>query len=197
MIAGAVGLAGTSTHVIAADHHEADTAASTDDSADIGDLYAFHSEERLTIILTFDGYLLVSDAPEYDPDVLYGIHIDTNGDNVADHDIWVRFGQNSVGEWGAQFEGLPGSDAPLVGAVDTAHRDEDSETDYYAGFRDDPFFFDVEGFNDTLMTGDLSFDPNRDFVTLKNTMAIAVEFPHEVLGSDDIAVWATTGRREG
>ena len=183
-----------STVVIAADHDEVDTASFSDDAADLGDLYAFHDDARLTVILTFDGYKLRGDEPNYDGDVLYGVHMDTDGDNAADHDIWARFGQNSAGEWGLQVAGIPGQDAPLVGPVEELIRDEDTGAEAFAGLRDDPFFFDLEGFGDTLMTGDLQFNPERDFVTLKNTVALALEFDHATLGGDSISVWATTGR---
>ena len=179
--------------VIAADHDEADTASADDASADIGDLYAFHSDTRLTVILAFDGYQLRGNEASYDPDVLYGIHIDTDGDNVADVDIHARFGQDSAGEWGVQVMGIPGLDEAVVGPVDEVISQDGAEV--YAGLRDDPFFFDLEGFGDTLATGTVSFDPNRDFVALKNTMAIAVEFDHAALGSTALGVWATTGRK--
>lgn len=193
MGAAAVALAITSTVVIASDHDEADTTSLDNPAADIGDMYAFHDDQRLTLILTFDGYKLRSDAPNYDADVLYGLHVDTNGDNVADHDIWARFGQNGAGEWGVQVEGIPGATAAVVGPVDSM-LDDDSGAQVFAGLRDDPFFFDLEGFKDTLMTGTVSFDPARDFVAIKNTLALVVEFDHAALGSTDIAVWATTGR---
>jgi hypothetical protein len=184
-----------STVVIAADHHEADTTSADDAAANLGDLYAFHDGGRVTLILTFDGYKLKSETPSYDPDVLYGFHIDTNGDNVPDHEIWARFGQNTAGEWGVQVQGIPGSADPVVGPVDEVVNDEATDAQVFGGFRDDPFFFDLEGYTDTLMTGTLAFDATRDFVAFKNTGAIAVEFDQASLGSESIAVWATTGRR--
>ncbi|PRQ02399.1 hypothetical protein ENSA5_23260 [Enhygromyxa salina] len=183
-----------STFVIAADHDEADTSSFTDDAADIGDLYAFHEGGRVTLILTVDGYKLRGDEPNYDADLIYGFHIDTNGDNVADNDIWARFGQNAAGDWGVEFEGIPGHEGSLIAPVDEATSDPDSGASVFAGLRDDPFFFDLQGFQDTLMTGTVAFNPNRDFVALKNTVALAVEFDHAALASDGVAVWATTGR---
>ncbi|WP_205632987.1 DUF4331 family protein [Enhygromyxa salina] len=184
-----------STVVVAADHDEADTTSFSDKSADIGDLYAFHEGGRMTLILTFDGYKLKSETPSYDPDVLYGFHIDTNGDNAPDHEIWARFGENAAGEWGVQVTGIPGYEGALVGPVDEVVSDDDAGVQVFGGFRDDPFFFDLQGFKDTLMTGTLGFDPARDFVAAKNTGAIVVEFDQAALSSESIAVWATTGRR--
>jgi hypothetical protein len=184
----------TSSVVIASDHDEADTTSFDDVAADIGDMYAFHGGERLTLILTFDGYKLRQDAPNYDADLLYGLHIDTNGDSQPDHEIWARFGQNGAGDWAVKVEGVPGSDAAIIGMVGEVHEDS-SGAQVFAGLVDDPFFFDLEGYKNTLMTGTLAFDPTYDFVAQKNTLALAVEFDHAALGSTNIAVWATTGRR--
>lgn len=188
-------VATASTVVIAADHHEADTISADDDAANLGDLYVFHDGGRVTLILTFDGYKLKSETPTYDADVLYGFHIDTNADNLPDHEIWARFGQNKAGEWGLQVQGVPGSADALVGPVDEVVSDAATGAQVFGGFRDDPFFFDLQGYTDTLMTGTLAFDPGRDFVASKYTGAIAVEFDQASLGSESIAVWATTGRR--
>jgi hypothetical protein len=187
--------ASASTFVIAADHHEADTTSADDAAANLGDLYVFHDGGRVTLILTFDGYRLAAETPTYDPDVLYGFHIDTNADNVPDHEIWARFGQNTAGEWGVQVQGVPGNAAAMVGPIDEVVSDDATGAQVFGGFRDDPFFFDLQGYTDTLMTGTLAFDPARDFVAFKYTGAIAVEFDQAGLGSESIAVWATTGRR--
>jgi hypothetical protein len=64
----------------------------------------------------------------------------------------------------------------------------------YLGLRDDPFFFDLQGFKDTLMTGTVAFNPARDFVALKNTLIFAVEFDHAAAGSTNFGIWSTTGR---
>jgi len=189
----AIAAVAASSVVIAADHDEADTASADDAAADIGDLYAFHDDTRLTLILAFNGYQLRGAEASYDPDVLYSFHIDTDGDNLADTDIHARFGQDSAGEWGVQVMGIPGVDEAIVGPVDEVI--SEAGVQVYAGLRDDPFFFDLEGFEDTLATGDLSFNPDRDFVALKNSMAIVVEFDHAGLGETELGVWATTGRK--
>ncbi|WP_086001278.1 DUF4331 family protein [Plesiocystis pacifica] len=189
-----VGLVVASGVVIAADHDEADTTSFDDAAADIGDLYAFHDGERLTLILTVDGYKLRTEETVYDDGVLYGVHIDTDGDNVADHDLWARFGSNAAGEWAVQVEGIPGADGPLVSPVDEVLEVEGGAS-IFAGTRDDPFFFDLDGFQDTLATGTVAFNPERDFVAIKNTVAIVVEFDHAALGSETFGVWATTGRQ--
>lgn len=194
VLAGAVIASTVATVAIASDHDEADTTAFADAAADIGDTYAFHDGDRLTLIMTFDGYKLRQDAPNYDADLLYGFHIDSNGDNDPDHQIWARLGQNAAGEWGVKVEGIPGVEQPIIGAVEDVLVDDDSGAQAYVGLRDDPFFFDLEGFKDTLMTGTIEFDNTRDFVAVKNTLIFAVEFDHAAAGSTTFNIWSTTGR---
>ncbi|MCA9729372.1 MAG: DUF4331 family protein, partial [Candidatus Eisenbacteria bacterium] len=67
----------------------------------------------------------------------------------------------------------------------------------FAGWRDDPFFFDLAGYQMTLQTGDLSFDSTRDSFAGLNVTAIVVEMDlSAALGSGSkINLWATTGRK--
>jgi Domain of unknown function (DUF4331) len=194
VLAGAAIVSTVTTVAIASDHDEADTTAYADVPADIGDTYAFHQGDRLTLIMTFDGYKLRQDEPNYDADVLYSFHIDTNDDNEPDHVIMARLGQNAAGEWGMKVEGIPGVAEPIIGAVDEVLSDTDSGAQAYIGLRDDPFFFDLEGFNDTLMTGTVSFQSNRDFAAFKNVHVLVIEFDHAELGATNFGVWSTTGR---
>jgi hypothetical protein len=151
-----LGLAGLQ----AADHAEAPESGS-DPAADLADLYAWHTDDStLVTVLTFAGLSVSGDPALYDADVLYGIHIDNDGDAIADHDVWVRFGQDSLGGWGLQVVGMPGTGAPVFGPVE--HVIAAPGGRIFAGLRDDPFFFDLAGFNTTVSTGDLTFDSTAD-----------------------------------
>jgi len=189
-------LAMPATDVIAGDHNEAPLTLA-DPPADIADLYAWHAGGNLVLGLTWAGYALRGDPATYDPDVLYGLHIDTNGDFTPEHDIYARFGQDADGNWGVQVEGLPGIDEPVVGAVET-NLDAGGGAQVFAGLRDDPFFFDSEGFKTTLMTAALSFDSTRDVALFQNATALVVEVPLASLeggGATPFRVWATTARK--
>lgn len=179
--------------VVAADHQEAGTISGADPAADIGDLYVWHADGKVRGALTFAGYRLRTEAPVYDADVLYQVHFDTDADNLADATIEARFGQNSAGDWGWRVTGVPGVDEALVGA--TGEVVNSGGASVVGGHFDDPFFFDLQGFQDTLATGDLSFDGTRDFVALKNTSAIVFEFDAAALNSPTFSAWATTGRK--
>ena len=213
--------------VDAADHNDG-MAATDDQQADIADLYVWHDMKAntLTVIATFDGFLAPGDDIAFDPDVLYTIHIDNtadpveaydwdsnDNDNVSDIQIYVRYGQNGNGDWGFQVENLPGSTAPLVAAVGETAMDGEivrATSDVF----DDPFFFDLEGFQATAVNlmetdnnADLAFAslqkgtfgvPNDTFAG-NNIKAIVMEMDlTEALGDSNpenfLQIWATTGR---
>ncbi|MEC7524258.1 MAG: DUF4331 family protein [Myxococcota bacterium] len=184
----------------AADHNDPpDRVVDGDRAADIGDLYAWATPEGKTVIvLTYAGPVDPVDGQTavYDADVLYGIHIDNDDDQAADHDIYVRFGQNASGNWGIQVEGIPGGD-PATQAGPVAFQNSiDGVTDgfFWVGLREDPFFFDLTGFQETFSTGTLSFVNDRDFFAGKNISAIVIELETEDLSSGAFDVWATTSR---
>ncbi|MFT5583323.1 MAG: hypothetical protein ACI9VR_000901 [Cognaticolwellia sp.] len=178
---------------VAADHAEAPGAAA-DAAADIGDLYAWHTGDKLVTVLTFNPFGAAGEA-NYDADLLYTIHIDSDGDLSADTEIHARFGMNMAGEWGIQVMDLPGADEPATVGAANGTIDAGGGAMVYSGVTDDPFFFDQTGFLDTLSTGTLSFTAT-DAVAGLNINAIVLEFPFaDVVSADGTArVWATTSR---
>ena len=182
--------------VQAADHNEA-PGTMADPAADIADFYAWESGDKLVVAVTFAGLTEAGGEPTYDPEVLYGVHIDNDGDDVSDIDIWCRFGTNLAKDmWGIQCLNVPGAaDADTNGMVDMTV-DGGNGTMIYAGPRDDPFFFDFEGFVDTTMTGTLGFDPTRDSFATTNVTAIVIEMDaaEAAGGGTTLQTWATTGR---
>lgn len=179
---------------LAADHAEAPGTVA-DVAADIADVYAWHSPSSITVAVTFAGHGLPGDPAVFDPEVLYGIHVDNDGDFLADHDIWVRFAQDSLGRWGLRVEGLPGAAGPAFkGPVETVLSSGGARA--YAGLREDPFFFDFEGLVETLTTGDVSFVSTRDSFAGENVTSIVVEMDRAIAsgGAPGVKIWATTGR---
>jgi hypothetical protein len=183
----------------AADHLDPPERVALGDSADIGDVYAWASGDTLNIVVTFGGPLAPSADQEgaYDADVLYGIHIDNTGNNESNVDIFARFAQNDLGDWGVQVIGLPGTSGTLVGAVEETLSDGPSQI--FSGLKDDPFFFDLAGFQETLGSGTLAFDSTRDFFAGQNITTIVFQMPLEAasgLGSN-LSIWAATARIGG
>ena len=121
------------------------------------------------------------------------MHLDTDGDAVSDHDILVRFGQGLDASWGVQVEDLPGASGTLAGPVETEL--SDGKARVWAGLREDPFFFDREGFLDTLATESVAFT-GADFYEALNVTAVVLELDPSALGDvDSLRLWATTARK--
>jgi hypothetical protein len=181
----------------AADHLDAPMSAA-DAAADITDFYSWHDPagDRIVAAMAFAGLSEGGLPATYDDGVLYGIHVDHDGDGLADHDVWVRFGQNAAGDWGVQVQGLPGAVGSVVGPVETV-LDAGLNLRVFAGLRDDPFFFDFDGFNMTLASGTLSFDSERDSFRMTNVTMIVVEMSVDAAaaGSNQVQLWATTARK--
>lgn len=218
------------SQVNAADHRDA-PGTQADRWADINDVYAWYTDnDTIVVIVTFNP-LLAPDAPDTDtynpdelPNVLYTVHIDNDSVPLDDPQDWdaqdgttfgsdiqvnVRFGQNLLEEWGVQVENLPGSDETIVGPVDMPLTSGTATA--MAGIFDDPFFFDLDGFNATVANiadstqgpGDLAFrslagETNNDSFAGVNTMAIVLEMDATATlgGNADnfVQIWATTGR---
>jgi len=190
-----------SASVIAADHNDPPsvTGGSSDD---IGDLYAWHYDDngtqKLVTVLTFAGPKAPIDGQmgEYDREVAYGIHIDDDDDDAeSEVEMIIRFGNNSAGEVGIQVSGIPGTEGPVVGAVESVI--EAGDVKVFAGLRDDPFFMDLDGFVQTLGTGTLSFDNTNDTFAGQNITAVVIEVPYAAVQDDAGAVlnlWASARR---
>src|SRR6266436_4220983 len=133
------------------------------------------------------------------PEALYELKIDTDGDAVADIAYRVRF---SAFESGAQTAMLRRVDGPQAadtgdggrvivdGAPVSTWREaritQAGDTRFFAGWRSDPFFCDVEGAKNNLrFTGD-------DFFGDKDVCSIVLEVPNSALGAKDLRLWART-----
>lgn len=177
---------------MAADHQEAPSATALL-AADIGDYFAWHSDDNVSLVVTFGTFASPGNPPAYDPTILYEFHFDSTvpADGVADVTINARFAQDSAGNWGIQVIGP--ADQVTAGAVDTILESDGMRV--WAGLADDPFFFDQSGFQQTVSTGTLSFNPESDDVAGLNVTAIVVELPIDALlpGGGSFQTWATTG----
>lgn len=193
----ALALGALAAPAIAADHNES-TGVKADGPADIDDVYAWHTADgKVVAIVTFAGQGgdPVGPPDPYDANLLFTISVDNNGDYVSDIDVYARFGQDDMGMWGVQFEGIPGGTGTVSGAVDTLI-DAGNGLKAQAGVFDDPFFFDLTGLNDTLATAAVSFLSTRDSFAGKNVNAIVVEMSTaSVQATGPLHIWATTGRK--
>ena len=133
------------------------------------------------------------------PEALYELKIDTDGDGVADIAYRVRF---SAFERGAQTAILYRVDGPQAAGTGDggkmiverapislgreARITEAGDIRFFAGWRSDPFFCDVEGAkNNFQFTGD-------DFFGDKDVCSIVLEVPNSALGAKEVRLWART-----
>ena len=191
------------TRANAADHTEAPgTRGAENASADIGDVYAWHNATagKLIAVITFAGKKepAADQKGTYDSNVLYELHIDNDGDNEPDIDVDIRFGQNDAGEWGVKVENLPGAAVPVVGPVET-NIDAGGDNWVFAGLKEEPFFFDLDGFVATLDSGTLMFNPMNDFFAGLNCTAVVLrmDLAAAIGAGSSLQVWATTVRKAG
>lgn len=166
-------------------------------AAVLGDLYAWEEPGgKIVLALTYAPGIEPGGEPIYDPDLLYSIWIHFGPDwEVADRVIRVRFGEHAqTAEWGVQLRHVPGAGEDLVGPVEQTL--EVGTARAWVGLRDDPFFFDAEGLQDTLASGSLAFDATRDAYAGTNAMAIVIELDKVALIHPDlpVAFHATVGR---
>jgi hypothetical protein len=129
---------------------------------------------------------------------VYELRIDTNGDAIADIAYRIRFTADKDGAQtatlrrveGAQAAGI-GDDgqvivegAPVSTGLDTRVT-ESGDYRFFAGWRSDPFFFDVQGaLNNLQFTGD-------DYFTDKDVCSIVLEVPNSALGGK-MGLWVRT-----
>jgi len=190
------------TTVQASDHDEAPL-VKEDAAQDITDLYVFDSGNgTTTIIVCWAGFNDSREQPDaeglYDENALYTVWVDNNDDQEADHAIYWRYGRNGAGDVGVQFEGVPGAPDFVSDAVETVF-DAGDGARVWSGHADDPFFFDAQGYLETLDTGAPMFLPDRDFLAGYNVTAAAIEIDTALLqdGDSPMQFWVTASRLGG
>ena len=195
---------------------------------DLTDIYAFRSpasRSKTVLVMNVNG-LMASDlahppgadrpfgtkVPQVngDPNVSYNFRIDSNGDAVADRTIRISF-NNPAGD-GSQRMRVAILDARGTELLEfagsstgfgepAAVNNGPSGIKFFAGRRDDPFFFDLLGFINILGPGSFlgcgaaDAHPENDTFKGQNVSSIVVELPSSLLeagGNPHIGVWATT-----
>lgn len=202
-IAAAVAAIQPGLGLFAADHLDPpartnpDVDSTPDRAADIADVYTWHNDTSTVIAVTFAGPAADDKAATYDRDVLYSVNISNEAPlDTTEIPIRVRFGTDEAGKFGVKVDGLPGVEGSLIGPVE-----KDLEKDgvkFRAGLFDDPFFFDLQGFKETVSTGTLKFDKTRNFFAGQNDTAFVIEIPKSRLDKGvPLGIWASTARFGG
>ncbi len=181
---------------------------------DVNDVYAFpgSSDDRIVLVLTTSSPITPAQSATaaFDPDLLYQIKVDNDGDAIEDLVLQATFTGSTAA---AQRLDLRGPIAPamtgmrstvvnvapaLTGALN-ATLGSPTGIQAFAGIRDDPFFLDLEQFfcivpDRRPVTGALSgacatgvtggFRPSGqavDYLAGFNALAIVIELPEAML----------------
>ncbi|GAB6141495.1 DUF4331 domain-containing protein [Methylosoma difficile] len=213
-----------STPLFAADHAEAPLVES-DAASDIADVYAFlDPNDNSKAILAFDvhGFIVPGENGNlggFDPSVRYQFNIENTGDANPDKLITIIFNEqtsrSNPQSARVRILGKDGTDkifnAPTTVSSATAEKaptpslkkDAATGITFFAGLVDDPFFFDIPGFNrfvSTVLSGspDVSqLNRGRDTFAGYNSQMIVLSVPVSLLkgsAGDVIGVSATTLR---
>lgn len=178
--------AGPLPAAFSADHLDAPNVAG-DGQADINDLYAFQSPanpDNTVLIMTVNPAVGVFSPATFGADVTYAFQVDNNGDAVADLSYEATFAPAVNGTQQFSIAGPAGTVAGATGVAATGP----GVVAVQAGLFEDPFFFDLVGFNNGFaFTGD-------DFFAGLDVSAIVLEVPSADLGATNVGVWATTSR---
>lgn len=195
----------TTVFLIAADHIDAPAVAGG--TSDITDFYAFQGEDQdnLVFVANVQGLLSPSatSSAEFDRTVMIEINIDNDGDAVEDlviqaipvgnrmlflgpFDVNDRRGRKIL----SVVKTTPYGSEPIIG-------NSREGLSYFAGPRDDPFFFDFAQFSNILAGNATSFNnPGADTFAGSNVLSVVVEVPKHLLGdSETINTWVETKSR--
>ena len=196
---------------MAADH--ADAPAVTGNASDITDVYAFQGQDTNNMVFVVNTQGLLSPSATamatFNENVMMEINIDNNGDNVEDLVIQAVKRNNKMYFFGPVAPGTTGvnsmvktnavagnveiskyGSAPIVGTANGMK--------FFAGPRDDPFFFDLGQFKSILMGTATGFNnPGTDSFAGTNVLSTIIEVPKSLLGSSaTINVWAETKKKQ-
>ncbi len=177
----------------AADHLDSPMVM-TDGLFDINDVYAFQSPSNpanSVIAMTVVPVAGVQNPAIFGSNGAYEFKIDTNGD--AKEDITWTFTFGAADSAGKQSVTIMSGSTAVGSGTTGSQITLANGGKAIAGLYDDPFFFDLAAFRNSLM-----FCPGgvgTNFFKGLNVMAIVVEVPSSALGGK-IGVWARTLKGE-
>ncbi|HMK19559.1 MAG TPA: DUF4331 family protein [Chitinophagaceae bacterium] len=199
--------------IYAADH--IDAPAVTNKPTDITDVYVFRGQNPDNMVFVANTHGLLSPAATadagFDENTMIEFNIDNNGDNVEDLVIQCIAKNGKMKVYGPSMPKVAGTISylninKLSVQTDITKYGQDALTatgdngvKAFAGPRDDPFFFDLVRFRQVIAGTASSFNnPGNDTFAGTNVMAIVVEVPKSLLGSNGtINVWAESKSATG
>jgi Domain of unknown function (DUF4331) len=198
--------------LVAADHIDAPL---TKDGAanDITDVYAFQGEDTNNLVFAVNTQGLLSPnatgAATFNENVMIEINIDNTGDNKEDLVIQALRKGDKMYFFGPYAPATTGTSSTITtsavsGSVAISKYGQAPITasqngmKFFAGPRDDPFFFDLGQFKAILGGTATGFNnPGTDTFAGTNVLALVVEVPKTALGAAaKLNIWAETKKKQ-
>lgn len=176
--------------VIAADHQDAP--AVDGQPTDIADFYAFEGNDSNSTVFIVTTPAASAEAM-FDENVLFEINIDNTGasDGVVEDLVIQAIRQGDemyfFGPYAPVETGLNSTinEAELVASVNIGETEEVGGMKFFAGQRQDAFFFDFNAFNNVVANAPIEGfgDSGTNAFESANVNAIVVEIPNSMLGT--------------
>ncbi len=197
-------------------------------ASDMTDVYAFPGASPDRTVLVLNSWAFITPAQTsntyFDPNLLYQFKIDNNTDGIEDKVIQITFNGTGAAQTvevrGPMPPPVVGAMGNMVAKVAPAVTGRINSVlgsvggmEVFAGWRDDPFFIDLEQFFRIIpdrkpVTGPLAQlpdtatasafrSPGIDYVKGFNVLSIVIEVPTAWLtagGNPKIGVWGTISR---
>lgn len=200
LLIGSMGMLGMAFFFMSGDHNDSPSVSGT--TADIADFYAFESPENaenLVLIMNIQGLIPPGSPTEeaaFDENILMEFNIDLDNDLIEDVRLQAIKRGDSMFFFGPYLtaeKGLKSSvniDAERKNKVKISTKEEveievNNGMKFFAGPREDPFFFDRARF-DAYMAGSAASgfnNPGTDNYAGTNVLSVVVEVPKNLLGN--------------
>ncbi|MGO4822308.1 MULTISPECIES: DUF4331 family protein [unclassified Flavobacterium] len=198
--------------LVAADHVDAPSV--TGNAADITDMYTFQGQDTNNLVFAVNTQGLLSPgataAASFNENVMIEVNIDNTGDNVEDlviqairkGDKMYFFGPYAPASKGTSstIKTSEASGSVLISKYgETPTVSTENGMKFFAGPRDDPFFFDLGQFQKILGgTAPNGFNnPGTDTFAGTNVLAVVIEVPKSKLGTAaTLNVWSETKKKQ-
>ncbi len=190
---GGIGVAVLSIVLISADHIDAPAVQGT--TADITDFYAFQGENASNFVFVANVQGLLppgqpTDQAKFDETVLVEFNIDSNNDLREDlviqaikrGDSMYFFGPTAPATTGLQS--TISSSTPMSVKISTKADVQIGESNgmkFFAGPREDPFFFDFNQYNAVLGGASGFNNPGDDTFAGTNVLSVVIEVPKAMI----------------
>ena len=197
--------------LVAADHIDAPSV--TGNASDITDFYAFQGQDTNNMVFAVNTQGLLSPnataAAYFNENVMIEVNIDNTGDNKEDLVIQAIRKGSKMYFFGPYAPSVTGKTSMIdvskaSGSVDiskygaTAITSTENGMKFFAGPRDDPFFFDLGRYQDVLAGKESGFRATGvDTFAGTNVLSVVIEVPKTKLGTAaSLNTWVETKKKQ-